>query len=205
MKACDSLRGLCKPFNDKATLSTMASSLPNRAIDSHARIRAKAIDIFRTELSQMLGTTHLEPNDESRKNAARNSEWLKLLYEKNRDLIHGDMDRAWSILQIFVPVSLAPFAAVAAINDLGRIVAAALAAASVIALLAANLMIDRIKQHERRTWHLVRAIEAEIGLGGLGEGWNLAGAELKGVRFRFVRWSLLLLIAVAWAILIWSV
>ena len=157
---------------------------------------------YRSHISQMLGTKDLADNDPERHSQARESQWLKLIYEQNRALIHGDMDRGWGILQIFVPFSIGPFAALAAITKPGRPVLFALGAASALTLLAANLMVDRIKQHEKRTWDLVRAIEAEIGLDGLGEGWRLGGERLRGVRFRYVRWSLLLLVGLVWLALI---
>lgn len=150
----------------------------------------------------MIGTDHLDSDDPERKDLAQASKWLMIIYEQHRQLAHDDIGRAWTVLQIFIPVSLAPFAVFAATEDLSRVVTAALGAASALLLLTANLFSDRLEQHERRTWLLVRAIEAEIGLAEIGDGWRLGPMPLRGVRTRTIRWALLVLVLLIWIILV---
>ncbi len=153
----------------------------------------------------MLGFNDHEVGDPVRVAAAQESVWLKALYESNRELIHGDIDRSWRVLQIFVPVALAPFAGVATVDRITVPRVVLLAAISCLALSSANLFVDRIKRHEKRSWFLIRAIEAEIGLSDLGTGWRLGPPIRGGLRFRVIRWSLQLSVLMVWLILVIAV
>ena len=119
---------------------------------------------LRRVLAEMNGVEHLAVDHPDRRAAAMESDWLVHLYQSRHQVLEGNMDRSWGILRLFMPLSLAPFAAVAVGSGLRTLDVLFLGAASVLLQLFAILHVRRIGTYNRWFWAWSAAIEAEVGL-----------------------------------------
>lgn len=149
---------------------------------------------LRIHLARMLDTTSLSPSERAR--AAQNSEWIQHLHATIKDSIERDADRQWSILRLFVPLSLAPFVAIGTGDSVTLAQVAALGLASVTLIACANLLTARISDFLVDSWAWLRAIEAETGIPELAEPVHTS----RWIRITTIRWALLPLIAAMWVI-----
>ena len=148
---------------------------------------------IRSELARALGNEHLEPGHPDRIKSAQEADWLQTLYGQLRTHLEGDLNRQWGILRIFVPLSLAPFAAVVVADTLTRSQIVLLGFASTALLLAANVFSDRLSLFTSKTWAWLGAIEAEWGAP------QLSGARVtKRLPVSKVRWALQILLIGMW-------
>lgn len=100
----------------------------------------------------MLDVDHLTFGADARREAARHSDWLPRLYDQRQAILRDDLSRSWNIMQIFVPLALAPFAAVVLVDGLSLAHIALLGGASCLVLLFAILHVERMDAHANWSW-----------------------------------------------------
>ena len=154
----------------------MSSSLPAMTTDSPlneglgpAEISMSSSYEDDVELARhhlRLWLTHSGISDRSvvRAESAQDSEWLRIFYHQMHDFLQKDLDRGWAIFQLFLPISLAPFLAVVALEDVRVVQIFVLGVASVLLLAFASLLEIALSRSRRRRWIWLEAIEAEVGL-----------------------------------------
>jgi hypothetical protein len=130
-----------------------------------------------------------------RQGKTQNSAWMRDVLGHLRSQFNAELDRQWDMLRLFVPLSLAPFAAVVSTTDLGRREVSILAFASISLLTVGNVFSELLRDDsvKYRVW--IETIEAEMGLP------SVAAMPWKrrSISIDQARWILLLLVVAGWA------
>jgi hypothetical protein len=121
-----------------------------------------AIDEVRLEIVQALGVT--DDAVEVQQTAAQSSDWLHLLYQSYRDRIERHNDRVWSSTKTYLPIALAPFAALVLTTDAEVWHVLLLGFASTSILVLNSLKIRREQSFRDRAQIWAAAIEALFGV-----------------------------------------
>jgi hypothetical protein len=176
----------------------------------HGLERSADLQRLRDYIAAMVGTDGLELGDPLRIRNARECEWLQVIYESHREQLQNDQERGWVILQLFTPLSLAPFVAIVAVPSVELVHVVVLALASTMLLLVSNLIIDRLGWFAYRSKSWTDAIEAEVGLPMLAVTPNLQHKPRYSILrfgFRTIRWMLFAGVILMWvvlALLVWA-
>ncbi len=151
-----------------------------------------AENVIRESIARMLGTLSL--SDRERAVAAQESEWVRTLYSNHVQTFHGELDRSWGVLKLFVPLSLSPFAAVLVADRLTVAHVLILGFASLILLGTAELYVRRIGHFERMATRWLVGLQTECGM-------DPPPMRPAGPRMRQIRIGLILAVGSLWVLL----
>lgn len=100
--------------------------------------------------------------------------WLQILYQNYSNRFHSDNDKIWSTGSILIPLSLAGFAAVVSVQNLGWPHVVVLASASIALMLVWLVIAENHRAFQQKSEAWLIAIERTIKLEGVG------GPKVKG-------------------------
>lgn len=130
-------------------------------------------DYFEEEVTKLMGILAKMIEDQQKDGKDSNS-WLQILYENYSRRFLSDNDRIWGTGSILIPLSLAGFAAVVGLEDLGWPHVAILMFASTTVMLIWLVIAENHRAFQQKSQAWLVAIERTIKLEGVG------APEVKG-------------------------
>jgi len=114
-------------------------------------------------IRDMLGTTAAD--DDAQYQAALESEWLPVFYQRFRSDAQQCSDRVYESMKIYLPLSLAPLAALVVTVDAPRVTDVILMGSASIALAVVSILISHREQSVRNGYNaMMVAIQDELHL-----------------------------------------
>ena len=150
-------------------------------------------------LREMLGTAGL--TDLERRQRAQDSEWLRILYGRFRADSQSNNDRVYTASRMYLPLSLAPLAALVAGVDDPNLWHVLFLGATSVGLMAMNVFTtDRERSSRQQYIAWMVAIQEEIGLDT-----SRIPSGVRSVKLATLSRSALALLLVAWIVLAFAV
>lgn len=155
---------------------------------------------FEVEVSRLQATLAMMVEHELKAHRDPNA-WLQILYQHYGSRFLSDNERIWSTGTIFIPVSLAGFVALMAVEDPTCAHVTVLMIGSVLVLFIWLMIAERHRAFQQKSLAWLEAIERTINLKASGprslpEGH--IGQAVNRISIQQWRWIFLLLVVLAW-------